>query len=213
VLAARAWTASAYLPLAAEFAVGDDARRPAAAGLGDIELAAGWTGRVSDTRLSASVRGSAPTGEWNPYAAAEGALVPGSGRWTVGAALSASRILDPVVLGAALSYDLGLPRADRFSTSWRPGDFSLSLSVSEVLNDSVGYTLKAVQSASLPEVRDGAYLLDGFSYAAQASLELWYSSGDVSSRFGLSKGVTNPDMPARLYAALSYTLRSEKHDE
>lgn len=90
---------------------------------------------------------------------------------------------------------------------------SLSLSVTEVLNDRVGYTLKAAQSASLPELRDGACSLDSFSYAASASIELWYSDGDAAARFGISKSVTNPDAPARLHAALSYTLRSEKeHD-
>lgn len=213
VLVARAWTASVYLPLATEFAIGDDVRRLVVAGLGDIELAAGWTGRVSDTRLSASLRGSGPTGEWDQYAAAEGILTPGSGRWTVGAALSASRILDPVVLGASFIYNVGLPRDDRFAATWRPGDMSLSLSITEVLNDRVGYVLKAVQSASLPELRDGYSSLDSFSYAASASIECWYSDGDAAARFGVSKSITNSDVPARLYAALLYTLRSEKEDE
>jgi len=209
----KSWTASITLPVSSQFAHGDEARRLAMAGLGDIDLSAGWTGRVSDTRLSVSVRGSAPTGAWNPYAAAEGVLAPGSGRWTIGAAMSASRILDPVVLGASFAYDVGLPRAERFSTTLRPGDMALSLSITEVLNDKVGYTLKAAQSALLPELRDGACSLDSFSYAASASIELWYSDGDAAARFGVSKSVTSPDAPARLYAALSYTLRSEKeHD-
>lgn len=90
---------------------------------------------------------------------------------------------------------------------------SLSLSITEVLNDRVGYVLKAVQSASLPELRAGSSSLDSFSYAASASIEFWYSDGDATARFGVSKIVTNSDVSARLYAALSYTLRSEKEDE
>lgn len=199
--------------MSSQYAIGSDVREPAVAGLGDIEVSAGWTGRLADTRVSASLQLSAPTGEWNPYAAAEGMLLAGSGRWSTGAAFSVSKILDPVVLGARFSYDVGLPRVERFSTTWRPGDMSLSLNVTEVLNDSVGYTLKATQSASLPEIRDGAYDLDSFAYAASASIELWYSNGDVAIRFGPSKSMTNIETPARLSAALSYALRSEKKDE
>ena len=210
---AKRWTASLYAPLSSRFIIGDGVSRVATAGLGDLEVSAGWTGRVADTRVSASLRATAPTGQWSDYASAEGILAPGSGRWSVGTALSASVILDPVVLGAAFAYDVGLPRAERFATTWRPGDMSLSLSVTEVLNDKVGYTLKAMQSASLPERRDGAYSFDSFSYAASALLEFWYSDGDASARFGVSKSVTSPDSPARLYAALSYTLRSEKKDD
>lgn len=212
-LVAKSWTASLYVPLSNQCAIGGDVQRTAMAGLGDIEVTAGWTGRLADTRVSASLHVSIPTGEWNPYAAAEGRLVPGSGRWSVGTAFSASRILDPVVLGAVFSYDVGLSRVERFATSWRPGDMTLSLSVTEVLNDLVGYTLKATQRASLPEVRDGAYDPDSFSYAASASIELWYSDGDVSTRFGLTKSVTSIESPARLYATLSYALRSEKKHE
>ncbi len=212
-LLSRKWTASLYVPISSQFIVGDDVGKPAMVGLGDIEISAGWTGRIADTRVFASLRASAPTGRWSDYAGAEGYLMPGSGRWSIGAAMSASRILDPVVLGASFAYDVGLPRDERFSTTWRPGDMSLSLSVTEVLNDAVGYALKATQNAELPEIRDGAYSLDSFTYAASASIELWYSDGDASARFGISKSVTDPDAPARLYASLAYALRSEKEDE
>lgn len=213
LLVLKRWTASVYVPVSTQFAIGDDARKAVMAGVGDLELAAGWTGRIADTRVSASLQVAAPTGQWSDYAMAEGVLVTGSGRWSIGTALSASMILDPVVLGATFAYDVGLPRTERFSTSWRPGDMSLSLSITEVLNDRVGYSLKAVQSAALPELHDGSYNLDSFSYAAVASIELWYSDGDVSLRFGVSKSATNPGAPARLYAAVSYALRSEKEDE
>ena len=209
----KSWTASFYAPLSANLVIGDDVWKAAMVGLGDIELSAGWTNRIADTRVSASLRTTVPTGEWNPYAAAEGVLTPGSGRWSVGMALSVSRIIDPVVLGAAFAWDVGLPRAERFSTTWRPGDMSFSLSVTEVLNDRVGYSLKALQSASLPELRNDGYSLDSFSYTASMSIELWYSDGDASARFGVSKSVTSSDAPARLYVALLYTLRSENHDE
>ncbi len=212
-LLSRKWTASLYIPLSCRLIIGQDVKKLFMTGLGDIELSAGWTGRIADTRVSASLRASAPTGQWSDYASAEGFLAPGYGRWTIGGALSASRILDPVVLGAAFSYDVGLPRADRFSTTWRPGDMSLSLSVTEVLNDAVGYTLKATQNAELPEISRGAYSMDSFAYAASASIELWYSDGDASARFGIAKSITDPYEPARLYAALAYTLRSEKKDE
>ncbi len=213
LLVLKRWTTSLYVPVLTQFTIGDDARKAVMAGVGDLELAAGWTGRIADMRVSASLKVAAPTGQWSDYAMAEGILAPGSGRWSIGTALSASMILDPVVLGATFAYDIGLPRTERFSTSWRPGNMSLSLSVTEVLNDAVGYTLKAVQSASLPEQRDDGYSLDSFSYTAIASIELWYSDGDASVRFGVSKSVTNPGAPARLYAALSYALRSEKEDE
>jgi hypothetical protein len=211
---AKSWTASFYAPLSSRFVIGDGVRNAVTAGLGDFEFSAGWMGRIADSRVAASLRATAPIGQWSDYASAEGILVPGSGRWFVGTALSASMILDPVVLGAAFAYDVGLPRAERFATTWRPGDMSLSLSLTEVLNDKVGYTLKAMQSASLPELRyDGYCSLGSFSYAASASIELWYSDGNASARFGVAKSVTSPDSPARLYAVLSYTLRSEKKDE
>jgi len=212
VLLARTWTASLYAPVSSRLAVGDGVRRAAAAGLGDLELSAGWAGRRADSRLSAALRVTAPTGEWNGYAATVGVLTPGSGRWSVGATLSAAMLLDPVALGASFAYDVGLPRAERFAMTWRPGDMSLSLSATEVLNDRVGYTVKAAQSASLPELDGGEPSLDSFAYAARASIELWYSDGDAQARFGVSKSLTDPDSPALLYAALSYTLRSERDD-
>lgn len=209
----KRWVASLNVPLSSRFIIGDGVQKPVTAGIGDLELAAGWMDRIADTRVSAALRVVVPTGQWSDYAGAEGVLTPGSGRWSVGTALSASMILDPVVLGAAFAYDLGLPRAERYSTTWRPGDMSLSLSVTEVLNDRVGYSLKAAQSVALPELRDGTSRSDSFSYAASASIEFWYSDGDASARFGISKSVTSPELPARLYAALSYALLSEKTNE
>ena len=51
LLLARIWTASVYLPLAAEFAVGDSEHPVDTAGLGYVEASADWTDRASDTRV------------------------------------------------------------------------------------------------------------------------------------------------------------------
>jgi hypothetical protein len=61
------------------------------------------------------------------YLSREGILTAGAGRFTAG--VLATGIMDPVVWNLGLSYDIGLPKQERFATSWIPGAIQLSASL------------------------------------------------------------------------------------
>lgn len=106
---AQRWLASINLPFFARSAIGDGVGQASAAGLGDLGLSLGWTRRFADARITASLNLTAPSGYWSEHPDEEERLISGSGRWFLDGQLSASSILDPVVLSAAFAYEIGFP--------------------------------------------------------------------------------------------------------
>jgi len=210
LLLSRTWSMSATMPLSARVLAGSDVSSPAASGIGDASLSLGWTGRAGDSRLGITATVVGPTGAWEPYEVPGGPLATGSGRWSAGLSVSAARILDPVVLGLNLGYTAGLPRAERFGTSWEPGTVSLGLGVTEVLNDSVGYSIRLGQSLVLPTVVDGVADIDGLSYGVKASLELFVTKDDFTARIGFTKGLGTDAGPGTVSLTLSYRFEPRK---
>ena len=174
----RTWALGVVLPVSLRLPAGQDAARYLALGLGDPTLALGWLGRLGDARLSVGLRASAPLGESSPYAEAEGAVLTGAGRWQVGVYGSASWIMDPAVLGLSLAYLVGLPRAELVGYSWQPGQASLGLSVTEVLNSWLGYSLRLSQQLSLPTVYGASWDPADLAYGVSLSFELWLAKDD-----------------------------------
>jgi len=203
----RTWSLGCSLPFAVELAVGDDAPVSAGSGIGDLGVTAGWTGRVADLRLSGSASLSCPTGAWGNVPG--GPLPAGSGRWSLGLGASASAILDPVVLGLGLSYELGLPRPGRYAPSWQPGIFGLGLSVTEVLNDAIGYTIRLSQSLMLPEVYAGFAEPGDSGYSTRASFELFHYGNDATVRIGFSKSLGADAGPGSVSVSYSCSFRSK----
>lgn len=208
VLLDKTWSCGVSVPATMEWMVGNSVRYPFGFGLGDVSLSGGWTGRVRDTRLGLAASITVPTG--TRAAIPSGPLAIGSGRWSAGLNASASVILDPVVVGVGLSYDLGFPRRERFGCAWEPGSVGFGLSVTEILNDSIGYSIRLSQNFSLPTVYAGVAEPDGVSYSTRASFELFYSKNDQVIRVGFSKGLSADAGPGIVSLSYSYSLRSRE---
>ncbi len=210
ILIERAWSISVQMPFVSELVLEHNSKRPAAIVIGDLSASIGWTGKVGDFRLRGGLSSDIPTGDWNPYTTREGILTGGSGRWTIGANVSISRILDPVVIGSVFSYNVGLPRVERFVTTIRPGDMNLQLFISEVLNDRIGYTIRIIQGFCLSELRNNQWNMNGFAYSLSGGGEVWFSTGDFSLRLGVSKNLTKIEIPASISLSVGYSIKSEK---
>ncbi|HOX92621.1 MAG TPA: hypothetical protein PLC54_06835 [Spirochaetales bacterium] len=205
----RTWSYGLSIPVAMALLVGNEVPTLFGIGLGDLCIAVGWTGRVRDTRLGLSATITTPTG--NTGSIPDGLLAVGSGRWFAGLNASASVILDPVVLGMGLSYELGFLRPERFGYTWEPGTIGFGLSVTEILNDSIGYSIRLMQNLGLPTVYAGVAEPDDLSYSAIAFFEFFYSKNNQSLRLGFSKGLGAGAGAGLVSFSYSYTVRSREN--
>lgn len=203
----KTWSFSATVPMRVNVLY-DLYKTPLSMDIGDIDVSLGYTGRIKDIRCSLRTSILLPTG--NAYAIPEGAMVTGGGRWCLGVNASASFILDPVLLGIGFGYQLGLPRKERFGSSWNPGDFTIGLSVAEVLNDAMGYSLRLTQTLSIPTSHEGVSLGKGLDYQAGGAVEFFFSKKNWSVRVGFSKSITSILQPASVSLSYSLSIDSEQ---
>jgi len=206
----RTWSCSLSVPVSMQYIQGEAVRYPLTWNPGDLTFALGWMGRISNIRMQASLLCTAPTG---PSVASypEGrVLVTGSGRWTVGAAGSASWIIDPVVLGVSLAYFAGLPKQERYGSSWSPCTLSMKASVTEVLNSSFGYTVRLGQTVRAPDILNGKARIEPWSYNAGLEASIWLGTQNTRWTLGAEQSLTNFTAPLVLTAGFTYTWRSEK---
>jgi hypothetical protein len=111
--------------------------------------------------------------ENNEYATREGVLAAGSGRVTAGFSVTATGIMDPIVWNLGLRYDAGLPKQERFYTSWLPGTIQLSASLSDLVNERFGFAAGMYQQLDLPAVKNGVPDKGGLSVASFFRLEVF----------------------------------------
>lgn len=202
----RVWAAGITIPFAMRMLEAYGGTVSSDFGLGDAGLSGRYSSRIGDVRYSVSADLGIPTGRWEPYELPGGNVSFGSGRWTLGAGLSASVIKDPVVLGVSVSYSMGLPRSERYGYSWEPGSFSLGLILTEILNDSIGYSLRLAQSLSLPTVYEGAIGSQGCTYSASLMLGIFYQRDDWTLSINASKSVTDVKAAGTIGVSVSRTL-------
>jgi hypothetical protein len=101
----------------------------------------------------------------------EGVLAVSDGRYMLGADFSVSGVRDPIVWNVGLQYRIGLPKAERFYTSWQPGVIQLSAGFTDLFNDRFGFSLGVYQTITLPQIHDGEWQGDTVSTAAFCRLE------------------------------------------
>jgi len=184
-----------------------DAERPALAAFGDPSLSAGYFFYAGDARLSVSASYTAPLAPWKPSGPEDTQLYAGSGYHSLGAAIDASGILDPVLSRASLSYQASFSKPrDEGGPSYRPLDLGLRLFFLEALNDGYSLSLAMDFGFSLGEWADGEALGDAsFSYGLSCSVSFRRES------FALSLGArllaSEPLAPASLDAEATWELR------
>lgn len=203
----RTWLIGLYIPLNIETVSYQESGTTTASGIGDLDLYLGYSGRVKDIRYNIIANIGFPTG--NPYYISDGPLVTGSGRWTLGLTASSSIIFDPVLLGLSLGYNMGLEKEERFGRSWDPGTFSMSIGITEVLNDSIGYSLRLQHSLSLPLIYEGYSDSYDYSYRIRGAIEVFYNKKYWSIRSGLSKNLNNWSEPVSFSVSCSFNFDSE----
>jgi hypothetical protein len=148
-----------------------DTKRNAYYSFGDLQLAYEYTKKIKFVNLFLGSELTIPVAASSEYAAREGVFTVGSGRWGIGFSAAASGIRDPIVWSAAFKYDIGLPKIERFYTSWRPGDMQLSASILKLANDRFGFSLGLYQNILLPQINGGKWKSNDFSTATFLRLE------------------------------------------
>jgi hypothetical protein len=112
-----------------------------------------------------------PLAASNEYAAREGVLQGSGGRYYAGAFFSITGTRDPVVWNAGIIYQAGLPKEERFSTSWEPGNMQIAAGFSDLVNDRYGFSLGFSHNVNLPKVIDGRWDKTGPMVSTHSKVE------------------------------------------
>jgi hypothetical protein len=89
-------------------------------------------------------------------------------------------IRDPVVWNLGLRYALGLPREERYYTTWRPGTIQTSFGITDLFNDRFGFSMGVTETLVLPRMigmsmePGGLSLLTGYKLEAVILFEHAY---------------------------------------
>ena len=181
---------------------------------GDISASIGWTASHGDSRLRGSLNLTSPSACWQGGQEVPGSGAGGSGRWILGLSAGISRIVDPLVLGSLVSWSIGLPRAERWESQWRPGDFSLALSVTEAFNEHVSASAVLSQYVSISGTAWGTplgKLLSGaVAYDASAGARLLVSGQSFTGSIGFSKGLVHGSDPGSVDLSVAYIIRQRE---
>jgi hypothetical protein len=181
---------------------------------GDVTVSAGYTAIRGAVRVRGSINLTGPSACWQGNQEIPGSVAGGSGRWTLGLSGGLSRILDPLVLGGQVSWSVGLPRAERWESRWRPGDFSLVLSATEAFNEHISATAVLSQYVSIPGtawgIPRGSMLSGDVAYDAAAGVRLSATGRSFSGSIGFSKGLVHGADPASLDFSVAYFIRRKE---
>jgi hypothetical protein len=140
---------------------------------GDLSFSYEYLKQFKHLNLFFGPRVSIPLTESGEYLSREGILTAGAGRFTAGVSATATGIMDPVVWNLGLSYDIGLPKQERFGSSWVPGTIQLSASVSDLVNERFGFAVGTYQVISLPALTNGVLAKGGVSVTSLFRLEVF----------------------------------------
>ncbi|MDR2537953.1 MAG: hypothetical protein LBC46_06585, partial [Treponema sp.] len=166
-------TITASLPYTLALYSNPEAREDPFYSFGDVSLSYEYLKQFSHLNLFFGPRVSIPLTESNEYLSREGILTAGSGRFTAGFSVTATGIRDPVVWNLGLSYDAGLPKQERFGSSWVPGTIQVSASLSDLVNERFGFAVGTYQVISLPALTNGIPAKGGVSVTSLVRLEVF----------------------------------------
>jgi hypothetical protein len=145
-------TVAASLPYTLALYSDPEARGGPFYSFGDISLSYEYLKQIKHINLFFGPRLSIPLAESGEYLSREGILTAGAGRFTAGVSAAATGVWDPVVWNLGISYDIGLPKQERFGSSWVPGTIQVSASLSDLVNERFGFSVGMYQVIALPAV-------------------------------------------------------------
>jgi hypothetical protein len=148
-------TVSVQAPYTFGWHNGLESRNPALYSFGDMQVSYEYLKQLGHVNVFFGPQLTIPLYDADEYAAREGVYAGGDGRYKAGFSVSVTGIRDPVVWSTGLSYDVGLPKRERFYTSVAPGNIQVSGGFSDLLNERFGFSFALVQTVNLPPVKDG----------------------------------------------------------
>jgi hypothetical protein len=216
MLLGRRWSAGIAVPVSISGGPGTGAVSRFVSG--DVTTSVGWMSLNGDNQVRGALNLSLPSALWQADQEVPDSVAGGSGRLTLGLSGSISHIMDPLVLSGSLSWSLGLPRADRWGSGWRPGDFSLVLSVTEAFNEHVSCTIALSQYLSLPECEWntsqaaswGSLPYGTVGYDASVAVDYLFSLKPFSIGLGISKSLTHGADPGSVGVSVGYSIRQKE---
>jgi hypothetical protein len=173
--------------------------------MGDPRLALGLTRRLGDWLVSAEIAWRQGPGIWEHYQALAARIRSGTGYPTLETALSASRILDPVLLGLRLGSALRFDRRERYGGAPGPVDTSLELFATEALNDSAAFSVGLGQTLRWPRLESGALRAPDLSTSGRATISL--AAGPSTMRFSVSRSLSDGGSPSSFGLGIARSIK------
>jgi hypothetical protein len=153
-------TVTVKLPYTLAWYNNPDKRIPWLYSFGDMRFSYEYLKQFGHINLFMGPRFSVPLAGASEYAAREGVYTASTGRYSAGAGIAVTGIRDPVVWNASFTYDVGLPKEERFHTTLEPGNTQITLGFSNLYNERFGFTVGLSQLIKLPVLYDGVGKLE-----------------------------------------------------
>jgi hypothetical protein len=158
-------TVTVKLPYTLAWYNNPENRTPWLYSFGDMGFTYEYLKQFGHINLFMGPRFSIPLAEASEYAVREGVYTASSGRYSVGAGIAVTGIRDPVVWNAGLTYDVGLPKEERFYTTLEPGNIQITAGFSDLFNERFGFSVGITQHIKLPVLYDGKGKLEDLRVA------------------------------------------------
>jgi hypothetical protein len=99
------------------------------------------------------------------------------------------------VWNAGFLWDVGLPKTERFVTSWQPGNIQISAGFSDLFNERFGFSITLAQRIDLPQVNNGKWRTEDLSASAVGQGEFFILFEKDYVRVSLEAGLYPLDRP------------------
>jgi len=139
----------------------------------DINLSYEYNKQIKHYNLYFGPQVSIPLGITNEYSVREGILIAGAGRYTAGGTFAITGVRDPVVWNGEIKYDIGLPKHERYGTTWLPGILHVTFGFTDLVNDMFGFSFGLQQQIVFPKILNDTPVPDSLSFTVNGQLEIF----------------------------------------
>ena len=198
-------------PAVIRLALNHEALPKIVAALGDPSIAAAYTFRAGDWRLSAELSYTHPLGIWDSREADAKRVISGSGYRRLGASFSAVRYFDPLVAGISIGADICVDREERFGTGSKPLLLTAGLFATEVLNDIVALSAAVSHRLAWPHFIDGILDEPGLAYSLSGKISLSFDENGRTLSIAVSKLLNETSSP--IVFSMGFSIKLAKEEE
>jgi hypothetical protein len=188
-------TVTLNLPYTINLYNNPDSPTPWLYSFGDMDVSYEYLKKFGHISLFFGPRFGIPLYQANDYMSRGGIYAPGDGRYRAGFSVSVTGIRDPLVWDAGFLWDVGLPKTERFFTSWQPGNIQISAGFSDLFNDRFGFSFGFTQLISLPQINGRKWKAEDLSAATAGKGEFYILFEKDYVRVSLEAGLYPLDRP------------------